>query len=165
MKRILALILAITTCLSLAACGKSKEQKKEDSAPEEIALNYENFKLYFDVSCSYGELDKHSSLGISFAYVDTIIDIRQVAAGTLNNVQLTLKVILPSGWELSSEDPAYSSAENAHGYTSFTVDLKMPASGEYSETHRIGKMLENSKPAEDCSIYILSASGTFTESK
>ena len=154
MKKWIALLLVVVMCLSLAACGKSEK---------EIQLTVDNFEDYFNISCSYGELETHKAIGINFAYVDTVIDVYQVSTGSLNNVKITLKVTTPNGWSLSSEDTAYSSSKNDG--EEFSITINMPASGEYSETHRIGKAVETRKPTANCRIEIVSVSGTFTEGK
>ena len=138
-------------------------RKAYDAIPKEIRLTADNFRDYFNVSCSYGELETHKSLGISFAYVETIVDVYQVASGSLDNVSIKLNIKTPSGWGLSSEDSAYSSSKNDG--EEFTITINMPASGEYSETHRIGKAVASSKPSANCTIEIVSVSGTFTEGK
>ena len=154
MKKIISLLLVVAMCLSLAACGKSKK---------EVQLTVDNFEDYFNVSCSYGEVKTHKAIGINFAYVDTNIDVYQVSTGSLNNVKITLKVTTPNGWSLSSEDNAYSSSKTDG--KEFSVTINMPANGEYSETHRIGKAIETRKPTSNCRIEIVSVSGTFTEGK
>ena len=78
-------------------------------------------------------------------------------------IKITLKVTTPNGWSLSSEDSAYSSSKNDG--EEFSITINMPASGEYSETHRIGKAVETRKPTANCRIEIVSVSGTFTEGK
>lgn len=137
-------------------------RKTYDAIPKEIQLTVDNFRDYFNVSCSYGKLDTHKAIGISFAYVESVIDVYQMSSGSLNNVKITLKVKNPSGWTLSSEDSAYSSINKGKEYT---ITIKMPASGEYSETHRIGKAVETRKPTSNCIIEIVSVSGTFTAGK
>lgn len=138
-------------------------RKSYDAIPKIIELTTENFLDYFNVSSSYGELESYTKMGITFAWVETIVDIYPVYSGTLKNVELTLKITPPIGWSLSSSDSAYTSANK--DVDEFTVDIRLPASGEYREVHRLGALMTKSKPYADCIIQIISVDGIFKESK
>ena len=139
-------------------------RKAYDAIPKTIKLTTSNFKDFFEVTCSYGELevDNHPS-GITFAWVEMFLDIYPVCSGTLNNVEVTLKVTPPTGWSLSSIDSAYASANK--DTDEFTVKIRIPASGEYTEEHRLGALMTASKPYSNCTVQIVSVTGTFTEKK
>jgi hypothetical protein len=138
-------------------------RKTYDAIPKKIELTVDNFRDYFHISCSYGEKETYTALGISFANVDAIFDVYQTSFGSPNNVKVTLQVEAPRGWGLNSTDPAYSSSENDGKV--FYITINMPVSGEYSETHRLGKDIVSSGALANCTIKIISVSGTFIEDK
>lgn len=124
-----------------------------------VELSTSNFSDYFEVSCSYGELEHYSKMGITFAWVEMMVDIYPVCAGTLDNVDVTLKITPPIGWSLSSKDSAYTSANKETA--EFFIRIRIPASGEYRETHRLGALMTTSKPYSDCEVQVISVAGTF----
>lgn len=164
MKKTLVLIMAVILCLNMCACGTSEDKgqnEKGAALPQTIELTPTNFWNYFAISCSYGNFEHDTKSGIVFAWVDTILEINPVCPGSLKNVEITLKIDPPAGWSLSSSDSAHGSSNKDTG--EFTVHIRLPSSGYYSETHRLGALMMSSKPYANCKIQILSVTGTFTE--
>lgn len=163
MKKVLSLILALVLCLPLCACGGASGGTPNTSAPtvpQNVELTKENIKDYLVFRTVYGEKETHKTLGINFTDVETKLEIYSTVAGTFENVNITLKIRCPNHWVVNSSDSAYNKSED----TAMTILVRLPAKGEYSEMHKIGRSYWAAAPESNCYIDIISVSGTFVPS-
>lgn len=162
MRKFIALVLICSTII-LSACSftpsaAKKPESNNDAAPTVVKLTPENFMEYFEVSCSYEHPESYTKNGITFASVEMILNVYAVQSGTLNNVEVTLEISPPTLWGLSVHDSAYATEDPDTG--NFFVNIRIPVSGEYSETHTLTALM-TTRPKTACKIKVVSVSGTF----
>ncbi len=155
MKKISLLAILLAIVILFVACDTTTAATE----PESIELTVDNFRDYFNISCTYGTVGTSgTSRALGITFVEVIITVNKVVSGYLNGVNIILKVRIPDGWTLSSNDFAY-----LYSSKEFEIYATIPANGRYSETHRIEQAAYTaSKPMRSCSVKITSVSGTFT---
>lgn len=152
MKKLIALLLAAALALSLAACGGSKE----------VELTTDNIEEYLDFDFDYSKVDRQQKIGITFGYTDITCSTYAVQAGDFNNAEVTVEVSLNNGWEVSSSDTAC----DENNPETLVMTFRIPADGEYTETHDlIASLVFQDPDAQNISYNITSVSGTFTPSR
>lgn len=155
MKKIFALFLAVIMTLSLTACGGETKNK-------EIQLTTDNISNYLAFEFDYSKVERENTLGISFGYTDITMKSFAVSAGSFDNVEITVEIPLTNGWSVSSSDKAYDENNSEMVICSF----RLPASGEYTDTHDlIAAMVYKDPDSSNIKYTITSVSGTFTPSK
>lgn len=146
MKRIISVVLLAVLCCSLCSCGKTKE----------VELTTENIGEYLEIDTTYGKHETHKSIGINFTYTDVYLKLYPIVSASFNNVEITLEIACPSEWKVTSSDSAYEKAND----TRMVLTFKLPADGKYEETHNIGRAMWAKAPEKDCTVKIISVSGT-----
>ena len=151
MKKIVALLLVLTMCFSLVACGGTK-------TPSEVQLTVENINDYLAFEFDYSKVKRESKLGISFGYTDITMRSYAISAGSFSNAEITVEIPLTNGWSVSSSDEAYDKNNDEVLVCSF----ELPVSGEYTDTHElIASMVFSDPDGKNVKYTITSVSGTF----
>lgn len=157
MKKCLAIILTLVLALSLVACG-GEPKETTPTAPPEVQLTVDNINDYLAFEFDYSKVERETKLGISFGYTDITMKSYAVSAGSFNNVEITVEIPLTNGWSVSSSDEAYDKNNDEVLVCSF----RLPASGEYTNTHDlIASMVYSDPDSNNVRYTITSVSGTF----
>lgn len=208
MKKLIAILLALTLMISFCACGKSEEvtnvenlitaigtvtessesdiiqaerafdaltdeEKNEvenynmlllarnefNAIPKEVTLTKHNFEDYFKIQLSYGEMESGALLGMmSYQDYPLNIEIFPIASGDFNNVEVSLEIYAPIGFEIALTDNAY----NEDDTSLLTLSYVLPVDGKCSDTHYVRNWGVYSEPSS-CTYVITSVSGTVIE--
>ncbi len=172
MKKVLALLLALSLVFALCACGGEAEEKKEEESKKNPAIKLTSYTVpdYLAFNVTPKDVKDESYVDYFNRYQNAAsstleLKLYPTQAGSFSQVKITAEITLQKGWRVDSSDPGYSEDnENV-----LTVNIVLPASGEYTETHKIvaGGDLE---PAFDdpigsnFKVKIVSVEGTFTKS-
>lgn len=157
MKKCLAIILTLVLTLSLVACG-GEPTETTPTAPPEVQLTAHNIKDYLAFEFDYSEVESKTKYDFTFGYTDITMKSYAVSSGSFNNVEITVKIYLPFGWYVSSNDKAY----DENNTDELVYSFRLPASGEYTTTHDLIASTVWSKPNSNTVSYVItSVSGTF----
>lgn len=157
MKKSIIAILALTLILSLAACGGSSEP----AAPQEVQLTTENINDYLALEFDYSKVERETKIGLSFGYTDITLKSYAVAPGSFSNAEITVEVPLTNGWSVSSSDEAY----DENNTETLTCTFRLPASGEYTDTHNlIASIVFRDPDSNNVKYTVTSVSGAFIPS-
>lgn len=149
MKKTFIFVLTLAMLLSLCACS---------AGSKEITLTVDNIDDYLAFEFDYSKVEKEKKLGISFGYTDITMKSYAVSAGSFNDVKITVEIPLTNGWSVASSDEAYD--ENNPDV--LTCSFRLPATGEYTNTHDLIAAVVYSNPDSNNIKYtITSVSGTF----
>ena len=136
-------------------------RKEYDAIPKEVELTTDNIKDYLAFEFDYSKVERKEKLGISFGYTDITMNSYSTSAGSFKNVDITVEIPLSYGWSVSSSDEAY----NAYNTEVLNCSFRLPASGEYTETHDLIASVYFTNPDSNNIQYtITSVSGTFIPS-
>ena len=137
-----------------------------DAIPKPVELSISNIKDYISVDREVTDYESyvHPS-GIRFSYANVKVTFYPIKAGSFSDTELELYIDVPGiNWSVTSSDPAYKEDHDENMYFSF----KMPSTGNYSRTVRIGSLYSISDPRESSNnppFFVINAKGTFLESK
>ena len=149
MKKTLLFVLSLAMLLSLCACG---------GGSKEIPLTVDNIDDYLAFEFDYSKVERERKIGMSFGYTDITMKSYAVSAGSFNDVEITVEIPLTNGWSVTSSDEAYDENNDETLICSF----RLPASGEYTDTHSLIASVVFSDPDSNNVKYnITSVSGTF----
>ena len=165
MKKTISLILLLVMGLSLWSCGGGSKEIVPDELKEvetkEIELTVDNIKDYLAFEFDYSKVERQTKIGISFGYTDITMRSYAVSSGSFNNVEITVEIHLTNGWSVASSDEAYDRTNSEV----LTCSFRLPASGEYTDTHDLIAAGVYSNPDSKNVYYtITSVSGKFIES-
>lgn len=137
-----------------------------DAIPKPVEVSISNIRDYISVDREVTDYESYTHpSGIRFSYANVKVTFYPIKAGSFSDTELELYLDVPgTGWSVTSSDPAYKAENDKHMYFSF----KMPSTGYYSKTVRIGSLFSISDPREYTNnppFYVLDAKGTFVESK
>ena len=101
-------------------------------------------------------------IGETASKLEWILAISPARPGTVRDIEVNLKVTTPQPWTLSTQNEAYLDSFFDHpGW--FTLKIRIPANGNYSNQYELVSMFNKSMPQSNCTIQITSVTGTFTE--
>lgn len=152
---IFALIILGASCASQDLTKVESTNTSSESAP--IELTTSNISDYLVIDGTYGTIERENQLRMSWGHSDFTISIYPSVPGDFYGVELVLKVKLTSGWDVSSDDAAFSDND---GY--LTTTIKLPANGSKEETHKLGAVLSyGNHDNQAVKIEIVSVKGTY----
>ena len=142
-RKLLIIISAIAICLSISACGSSKQESLDENA---ITLTPENFSEYLAVTITFSRIDDDTA--------KMLINIEPLKSGKFENVNIIINRVLSYCIEgrdnelaLVESDPSYKyvkSIESTHSATSstkwnaaFVTVIDLPEDGNYTEVHTV----------------------------
>ena len=134
-----------------------------NAIPKTVDLTIGNLREYLEISFTYGDMEKYNVSGLIFEDQETIMNIYPVRTGTLENVELTLKIMPPVGYYYIDDDVVFLDSDDFQ--SEFTLDIRLPADGNYTDTFWIKNIFEFGRPGSSCKVQVVSVSGTFRESK
>lgn len=164
----LPMMLILTLAMVLSAVGCSNEQYEEsmygkNAVNESVADDKIDNKPTSEIPLTVDNLEDYLAIEFDFSkdgyYADVTMETFAVAAGGFNNVKISVEIDLPWGWVLSSGDEMYDGEETSN----FSYTFRLPASGEYTETHHstVSFSYDFVDPDGDINYTITSVSGTF----
>ena len=122
MKKIIALLLVICTCLSFSACF-SKTEPATEPTTKTIELNKDNISEYLNVKITeYKENNKRRAK----------VEIYPLKAGDFSDTKVFLKIQPSSGWniwEIPGEKYEEYDKDTSTEYV--VIEIKLPANGMY----------------------------------
>lgn len=125
---------------------------------EEIELTVDNIESYLSLDFEYSKIEETQIITATAYSTDVILNTYSTMGGSFNNVQITVTVLLENAWEVNPNDDAAETSGD--GYLSFT--FKLPANGDYTESHSIRSLL-GVILKDDISYRITDVNGTFTK--
>lgn len=166
MKKIFMLLLTLTLLSGMMSCANQKTQQKTEQTTQQtttqttqstITLTTDNIRDYLTIHGVYGKIERETKIGIPFGYSDIKISTYPVVPGDFYNAEITLKLFLTDGWDVSSSDPAYSDND---GY--LTTTIKLPPNGNTEKVHDlIASMVFSNHNNSYVNVRVVSVSGTF----
>lgn len=136
-------------------------RSKYDDIPKEITLTTSNIKNYINFDVSYGKHNVSKVLGLNLVDVDVYLNTYLTKPGKLSNVKVTVEIICPTDWIVTSSDSAYDESNDRK----MVIDINMPTDGGFTDVHNIGRAMYANAPQSDCTLVIKSVSGKFIEEK
>ena len=159
MKKLMSFMLAVIMLLTLAACGGNGGQtanatQEPTAIPTQenkiVELTPDNIEDYLAIKFSFTKPESIVVLGVNCGdKSEMTTSMYSTRAGSFDGVEIKMEITSNSYWKVSGE-------------TSWEIEFRLPANGEYEHIQDIyGSVLSSSPKEEIFSYRFISVTGSF----